>query len=1010
MRLSVRAKIVLITVAILLFAIGTNILAGSAALAREYSNALQLEAFVVGQSLKLELDRLLDPGTALEDLVGFDKQCQEMVDTYEDIAYAMVVDVDGKILFHNDPSQRGGIISDAATLKAVKSAEDAILIHSKQGEKYYDAITPAWDSHGRQIGAVRIGFPARLVTEKVGGLVGHYIGVTLISLGLAIILLVSALSVWVTKPLMKLVTVIQEIGREGTDSAKWVDINSKDEMGQLAFVFNQMIRDLNGSHKKIRKHTQELELKVEERTAELKATNEQLQDDIAERTRAEKELQKATDELEKQNTRLATLYRVGQMVNSTLKAEAILDRLTDEAMRVTHATHGQVLLVQTEAGRFERCSQRGFSPEEAERARTVPLPLDQGINGRAYATHQPVCVDDVQAEPGYFPLIPTTRAELALPIIRDGQVLGNLDLQSPEAGDFRDVDLDYLNALANQVAIALQNAHLFEETQAALTEARLLAEALRVSEERFALAVQGSNDGIWDWDIVNDTLYWSPRLKGQLEYADDELDIDFETFQSLVHPNDRERITAALEAHLKDRVPYEVEDRLRTKSGEYRWFYERGQAVWDEDGRPLRMAGSSTDITERVRAVEALQESEKRYRSLFEDSPISLWEEDFSEVKAYLDSLQASGVKDLGTYFEDHPEAVTHCATLVKVVDVNKATLKMYKAEDKNEFLRNLGVVVGKEARQVFTEELIALAEGQSRFESEATNSTPMGDGKHIVLTCQVAPGYEETLSKVLISIQDVTELKKVEEQLQHYAARLEQSNRELEEFAYIASHDLQEPLRKIQAFGDRLKTKHGQTLGDQGRDYLERMQNAAARMQALINGLLTYSRVTTKAHPFVPVDLAQVAQEVMSDLEVRIQEVGGRVDVENLPRIEADPTQMRQLLQNLVANALKFHRQDQPPVVKVYAGNAHHNGVCQIFVEDNGIGFDEKYLNRIFHVFQRLHGRSEYEGSGVGLATCRKIVVRHGGRITARSTPGQGATFIVTLPVRQSQGEVNQQ
>jgi signal transduction histidine kinase len=152
------------------------------------------------------------------------------------------------------------------------------------------------------------------------------------------------------------------------------------------------------------------------------------------------------------------------------------------------------------------------------------------------------------------------------------------------------------------------------------------------------------------------------------------------------------------------------------------------------------------------------------------------------------------------------------------------------------------------------------------------------------------------------------------------------------------------------------------------------------------------------------------VAQEVMSDLEVRIQEVGGQVNVENLPRIEADPTQMRQLLQNLIANALKFHRQDQPPVVKVHAGNASPNGSCQIFVEDNGIGFDEKYLDRIFQVFQRLHGRSEYEGSGVGLATCRKIVERHGGTISARSAPGQGATFIVTLPLRQPQGEANHQ
>jgi signal transduction histidine kinase len=238
----------------------------------------------------------------------------------------------------------------------------------------------------------------------------------------------------------------------------------------------------------------------------------------------------------------------------------------------------------------------------------------------------------------------------------------------------------------------------------------------------------------------------------------------------------------------------------------------------------------------------------------------------------------------------------------------------------------------------------------------------------------------------------------------------LQRSNRELEQFASVASHDLQEPLRKIQAFGDRLQTRCGQELGEQGRDYLKRMQASAARMRNLIDALLTFSRVTTKAQPFAPVDLALTAEDVVADLENQADTAGGRIEVGGLPTIEADPLQMRQLLQNLIGNGLKFARANEPPIVQVasrmlesVSEQEDKNGACcEISVRDNGIGFEEIYLDRIFELFQRLHGRQEYEGTGMGLAICRKIVERHGGSITARSAPGAGATFLVTLPLRQ--------
>lgn len=254
---------------------------------------------------------------------------------------------------------------------------------------------------------------------------------------------------------------------------------------------------------------------------------------------------------------------------------------------------------------------------------------------------------------------------------------------------------------------------------------------------------------------------------------------------------------------------------------------------------------------------------------------------------------------------------------------------------------------------------------------------------------------------------QNIQKLQEAEKTLATYAAELERNNNELQSFTYVASHDLQEPLRKIKTFGDRLQMNYAAALDKRGLDYLQRMQNAAERMQVLIHDLLLFSRVTTQAKPLQTVSLQKIVSDVLSDLEVHIEEAHAQVQVGALPTLDADPTQMRQLFQNLLANALKFHKPGQPPIILVYSEKLADNGrdpTCwQITVADNGIGFEEKYAERIFTIFQRLHGRHDYEGTGVGLAICRKIVERHQGRITAHSQPGAGATFIITLPERQN-------
>lgn len=251
---------------------------------------------------------------------------------------------------------------------------------------------------------------------------------------------------------------------------------------------------------------------------------------------------------------------------------------------------------------------------------------------------------------------------------------------------------------------------------------------------------------------------------------------------------------------------------------------------------------------------------------------------------------------------------------------------------------------------------------------------------------------------------EEIEVLRQSEEELRAFSAGLEQHNRDLQDFVYITAHDLQEPLSLIQAFGERLHSRYGNSLSEHGHRYLERIENTAARMQTLIRGLLMYSRVTTEAQTFADTDLAIVISEVLTDLEVRLEQSEARVEVASMPVIIADPLQMRQLFQNLIGNALKFSQENRQPIVKISSRllPSEKNGrkYLEISVQDNGIGFDKKYQHRIFSIFQRLHSRNLYEGTGIGLTICKMIVERHDGTIHATGEPGNGAVFTISLPL----------
>lgn len=281
---------------------------------------------------------------------------------------------------------------------------------------------------------------------------------------------------------------------------------------------------------------------------------------------------------------------------------------------------------------------------------------------------------------------------------------------------------------------------------------------------------------------------------------------------------------------------------------------------------------------------------------------------------------------------------------------------------------------------------------GFDRFESQHRKK----NGE--LLDVEISASYFRDARQFLLFARDIGKRKRAEQALTQKASELQRSNEELSQFAHIAAHDLQEPLRKIVSFGDLL-SKHGAAaLDEPGRDYVLRMQNAALRMSQLIEGLLELSRLPAGGGTFQPVDLNLVLSEVLADLELRIQETHACIEAQPLPVILADRSMMRQLFQNLMDNALKFHQPNVPPVVRI-RGQQREDGAWEIHISDNGIGFEEQYTDRIFRPLQRLHPKNVFQGTGMGLAICNKIVALHGGQLTARSQPGVGSDFVVTVP-----------
>jgi len=417
------------------------------------------------------------------------------------------------------------------------------------------------------------------------------------------------------------------------------------------------------------------------------------------------------------------------------------------------------------------------------------------------------------------------------------------------------------------------------------------------------------------------------------------------------------------------------------------------------------------DITEELRAERTLQESERRFRILTEALPHMVWNADATGRVSYFNRrwTEFTGVVSAESV-EHWWRKLTHPDDVNRVEAAWERTIADHNQPFEIE-VRILDIRDG--SYHWFLTAVVPLLREDGKLDQWIGVLSSIDDqkrrGELLTTLVKMRTAELETANHLLRD--EIAERTRAESRAMSSALELGRSNEDLQKFAYVASHDLQEPLRKIQSFGDRLVKNCSDKLDANGLDYLDRMKSAATRMRTLIDDLLAFSQVTTKGDKFVQVDLSALVVDVLSDLEVRLTQTSGEVSLGQLPKIHADPLQMRQLFQNLIGNALKFHKPDTPPIIKIdlaewtqIPGSAdpptQSGKGIRISVADNGIGFEQKYADRVFEVFQRLHSRSDYDGTGIGLAICRKIVQRHGGTIHVRSREGEGTEFLIDLPI----------
>jgi PAS domain S-box-containing protein len=507
-----------------------------------------------------------------------------------------------------------------------------------------------------------------------------------------------------------------------------------------------------------------------------------------------------------------------------------------------------------------------------------------------------------------------------------------------------------------------------------ITELRELALRVDQREALLAMAERLAGIGYWTWDPAADRVMWSRGMYAAFGLPEQGPAPRFAAHPELMAPESFARLQAAVERALTIGEPYTLELDLRRPDGSERAVVAIGEAVRGIHGEVVRLWGLLYDVTERRGDERERLRQQRLLARMSALASIGGWSLDLAAQRLdWTDETYRIHGLPVGT-----------------PVDVGQAI---------GYYLPDYQPLVQDAVRRTL--------ETGEPFDLEAR--IRRADGCEIWVR---AAGERELVGgralRVFGTFQDITAAKDARTRLAQAMEDLRARNRELQDFSVAASHDMQEPLRKIQTLGSLLADRFADGMDPQARDLLERMRAAAGRMGDLVGDLLAYSRVARQAPQPPRIDLGAVAAGVVADLEVDIQRRGGVVEIGALPRLCADATQMRQVLQNLIGNALKYQPEGRAPRVRVAAEVLVLPSVvtgelrphCRLSVSDNGIGFEPRYAEQIFAPFQRLHDRSTYEGTGMGLAIVRRIAERHGGRVHARGAPGEGAEFVLELPV----------
>ncbi|MEH2403965.1 GAF domain-containing protein [Nostoc sp.] len=558
-----------------------------------------------------------------------------------------------------------------------------------------------------------------------------------------------------------------------------------------------------------------------------------------------------------------------------------------------------------------------------------------------------------------------------------------------------------------------------------ITERRKTAKALQESEERWQLALDGNNDGIWDWNLKTNEVFFSTRWKEMLGYKNHEVSNGWDEWTKRIHPDERDSVLQAFQDHFAKKTPFYVyEYRVQYQDGSYKWILDRGQAHWDASGDVVRMVGSYSDITDRKRVEKELKQQNLRSQ-LFAEITLKIRE------SLQIDEILQTTVTEVQKLLKADRVLIFRLETNGSGTVVQEAVLpgwpvilgeNIFDPCFKEEYLERY-----RQGRISAIEDIEAAyiqpchREFLQQFAVRANLVVPILVREGIwglLLAHQCAAprrwnNFETELLKQLANqIGIALSQAQLLEQETHQSQELTRSNADLEQFAYVASHDLQEPLRMVTSYLQLLEQRYKNKLDANADQFITYAVDGARRMQTLINDLLNYSRVSTRGQPFALVDCNVVLQGAIANLQLAIADTKAVVTHDSLPKVMADATQLTQVFQNLLANAIKFCQNQQPQIhigVKKRDANPDGEDLNSIpsadewlfWVRDNAIGFESQYAERIFIIFQRLQARDKYPGTGIGLAICKKIIERHGGRIWVESKPDQGSTFYFTIPDR---------